>query len=196
MIYLFEYGGYSSSQTEDRIQGFFSIAQNPAKETFFPSAALLFRCSAMSPLASSATLNIAPKSVIAGTDTQGEWLSANGGKPFDILAACLRTRVAGTAALSSISRTKGSNANLSSVRIQRGANGAIYVATSAKAIAVAGFVGGQTVNAAGVSLTFPAFGDNFAGLTLASMDDKPITRSKRLLLTVVGKAENLVDSRN
>ena len=40
------------------------------------------------------------------------------------------------------------------------------------------------------TLTFPAFGNNFAAVTLTAMDGKPTAQSKRLLLTMAGKVEN------
>ncbi|MDR3710741.1 MAG: hypothetical protein P4L33_20775 [Capsulimonadaceae bacterium] len=191
MIYLFEYGGYSAKQPQDRIQGFFSVAQNPAKETFFPSAALIFRSNGMPPLASTTTLSVAPKSIDRAGDALNEWSVANGGRPEDLFAARLQTRVASKAALSSIARTKFSDANHSSVRIQRGGNGAIYVSSSDKAISAAGFFGGQTIELGPAAFAFPSFGNNFGAFTLVTLDGKPIASSNHELLTITGKAENL-----
>ena len=40
------------------------------------------------------------------------------------------------------------------------------------------------------TLTFPAFGNNFAAMTLTAMDQKPLNQSRHVLLTLVGKVEN------
>ena len=76
------------------------------------------------------------------------------------------------------------------VAVGKTSAGALYMANAPAAQAVAGFVGGQTVTLGQNTLTFPAFGNNFAAMTLTAMDQKPLAQSRRMLLTLVGKVEN------
>ena len=74
--------------------------------------------------------------------------------------------------------------------ISKTAAGAQYVAESPDSLTIVGFVGGQTVTTKAATFTFPAFGNNFAAVTLTPLDRKPLAQSHHLLLTLVGKVEN------
>ncbi|MDR3710506.1 MAG: hypothetical protein P4L33_19575 [Capsulimonadaceae bacterium] len=191
MVYPFDYGRYDAAQPRDRIQSYFAIAQNPAKEAFYPLAALLLRADEIAPLASTTTLNIAPSAIEAAGDASREWTSANGGKPVDLLASRIQARVAPDAVASTLTVQTDKRASTSSVTVQRNSAGAVYVAQGRAAVTATGFVGGQTINMGPATITFPSFGNNFASLMLVSLDAKPLAVSSRLLLAITGKAENL-----
>lgn len=191
MIYAFEYGQYASNATLDHIQGFFEIAQNPAKEAFFPSAALIMREAEISPLGAAMSLKIAPGSVASAASVSGEWQTANGGKPFNLLSARFEASIAPGAHASKIVQHRAKRAGGASARIVSGSAGAIYAAHGKAAVVAAGFLGGQSVDEGEVSITCPEFGDNFAAMTLVSIDREPLTTSRRILLTIVGRAANV-----
>jgi hypothetical protein len=191
MVFPFEYGRYDGTQPRDRIQSFFAVAQNPAKETFFPTAALILRAGAISPLKTAMTLNIAPASIEAGADTTKEWTEANHGKPIDLLSARIQSRVASNASTSKITVDAPPGPAGSIARVIKNTSGAIYTVQGEDAVAATGFIGGQTTRLGAATFAIPTFGNNFAALTLASVDLLPIPKSKRMLLTIVGRADNL-----
>jgi hypothetical protein len=94
MICPFAANSYGSGEPHDRIQGFFELMPNPAKDPFFPSAALIFRAGGIAPLASITTLRVAASSVNTAVSAEREWSAANGGKPVDLLTARLQCRLA------------------------------------------------------------------------------------------------------
>jgi hypothetical protein len=61
---------------------------------------------------------------------------------------------------------------------------------SARAISIAGFVGGQKVQTKDAIFQFGTTPTNFASLMVVPLDGKPIKESSRLLLTVIGRVEN------
>jgi len=77
------------------------------------------------------------------------------------------------------------------VRIVATPVGAEYLATGDRAVAATGFLGGQTVTLGQTVIAFPPFGDNFGAVTLTALDQQSIGQSKRMLLTITGKAANL-----
>ena len=76
------------------------------------------------------------------------------------------------------------------VTVGKSAGGPLYTGSAPAAQTFAGYVGGQTVTLGGSTLTFPAFGNNFAAMTLTAMDQKPLSLSRHNLLTLVGRVEN------
>ena len=67
---------------------------------------------------------------------------------------------------------------------------AMYLSKSPDAVCLVGYVGGQQFDADDLTANFPAFGNDFASVTLTTMDRKPIRSSGRMLLTLVRKVEN------
>jgi len=197
-LFEFDYGTYgaaASNGTEDspnsKIQGFFPLAPDPAKEAFLPSAALIFRLGELAPLASFETLHLSAYAPFLGEKAQDEWSMANGGTFPDYLGERLQMILDPRVPKSAILKVNGVGAKpASTITVTKTTSGSEYLATGDKAVAAAGFVGGQTVTLGSAVFQFPSFGDNFAGLTLASLDNISISHSKRLLLTLVGKAEN------
>jgi hypothetical protein len=54
-----------------------------------------------------------------------------------------------------------------------------------------GFLGGYVLTLGEMKLNVPAAGNNFSTIALSSLDSKPVPESNSLLLTAVGKAENI-----
>ena len=188
MIYLFDYGAYGADAANDRIQGFFAVGSNPAKMAFFPAAALLFRAGEMSPAAGTSVLSAGKagwRDVFAqGTpDAVHAWQA--GGRPPNFLNERLALSLTPSA-----SASQGTIQGATTLTTLKTAAGGQYIAESPGAVSVIGYVGGQTVTTRAATFTFPAFGNNFAALTLTPLDGKPLARSRHLLLTVVGKVEN------
>ncbi|MDR3710355.1 MAG: cellulase family glycosylhydrolase [Capsulimonadaceae bacterium] len=189
-IFQFDYGNYGTGRTLDRIQGFFTMQGNPAKEAFVPAAALIFRQGLIAPLSSKATLHV-PASFPYGIDMTTElWRKASDGKLPDLTANRIATVVDRTVTAPKLVRSTGP-ASATSVKAVSSPAGSQYLAVGSAASAAAGFFGGEQVDLGTAKLTFPEFGNNFAALTLTTLDAKPLGQSSHLLLTITGKAENL-----
>jgi hypothetical protein len=81
-------------------------------------------------------------------------------------------------------------ARLPSAHLEMRNGKALYTCNSPSALCLVGFAGGQKVVLTGSVVTFPTFGNDFAAVTLTTMDGAPFESSKRILLTLVGKVEN------
>ncbi|HEY3330875.1 MAG TPA: cellulase family glycosylhydrolase [Capsulimonadaceae bacterium] len=189
-IFPYSFGNYGGSKPRDLIAGMFDHQANPAKEPFYPSAALMFRLGLIAPSTTVSTLRVPTSAAASLGSMQDLWRQSNSSKLPDLFAAAYQMAIddKATAPVLATGTAKGATSPVSAV----GAPGASrYVAVGDAAIALTGYLGGQTINAGPVSFTFPAFGNNFGALTLVATDGKPVAKSARLLLTIVGKAQNL-----
>ena len=184
MIYLFDYGDYGEGASNDKINGYFGISSDPAKTAFLPAAALIFRAGELAP-ADDPSVLLLPAGTPQDSSMGAAWKSYGSLMLSDRMAVQMTT-AAHNHFITSVSGRMAP----SSVRVTKTAAGDGYLAVSPSAQSVTGYVGGQSVTLGRNTLTFPAFGNNFAATTLTAMDRKPLAESRRLLLTLVGKVEN------
>jgi hypothetical protein len=183
-IYLFDYGDYGAGVSNDQINGYFGVSSNPAKMAFLPAAAMIFRAEGIPVGADATILSLTAAQLRNGTTAQSVWNSAKNAAPsmfdrrFAVQQGGLKTSDAVKAP------------GLSPLRISGSAKDAQYVVDSAGAASIVGYVGGQTIGMTSGAMTFPAFGNNFAAVTLTPMDQKSLAQSHHLLLTLAGKVEN------
>ncbi len=189
MIYLFDYGDYGTGAQNDKINGYFGITSDPAKTAFLPAAALIFRAEGVLPAGNGVSLRLPSQAL--ETRMGAFWEAA----PPDQNVAIFQRSISVSRALS-LAQTQSAWMVRASVRsaprslsVSKTAGGR-YLATSPSAQSIVGYVGGQTVTLGQNTLIFPAFGNNFAAVTLTAMDQKPIAQSRKMLLTLVGKVEN------
>ena len=183
MIYLFDYGEYGAGVSNDKINGFFGINSDPAKTAFLPAAAMIFRAGRFAPADDPRVL------LMPGTppdSSMGAAWEAQGSPLFSQRMAVKTTAAAHTQVMFSVLGRMAP----SSIRSVKTPAGGMYLADAADTQSVVGFVGGQRVTLGANALTFPAFGNQFAAVTLTAMDRRPLADSRRLLLTLVGKVEN------
>jgi hypothetical protein len=183
-IYTFAYAGYGTGKPADRIQGFFDQGSHPGKWAFNPSAALILRQGLVDPLTSVRNVPL-PEDTHGDVWTTGELWGPD--KPN-----VLSTRVG---ILPFWTKPAPAPANHSSIapKLLTAPNGPVYLLDAPKALVATGFLGGTTVGGSGFQLvlpTFPEGGNNFASMTLVPLDGKPLAGSSRLLLTILGRAEN------
>jgi hypothetical protein len=188
-IFQFDFGDYGVNRSNDRLQGFFSLRGNPAKEGLLPAVALIFRTSTIAPATSRQTLRLPATAASSTRDIMTWWRNANGGRTPDLLASRFESLVDPKAKTASITKSTAPGP-LSLLRAVKSTSGSQFIAEGAGAVTGAGYVGGQTIRSGAVALTFPEFGNNFAAYAVNALDGKPLTQSTRLLLTLVGKAEN------
>ncbi len=183
-IYLFDYGAYGTGIQNDKINNYFGIGSDPAKTAFLPAAAMIFRGREIIS-ASVSTLDLSQPQLLQ-SHAGLLWQNASGGNPPNILSNAIQIEQAKQEfSDASTSRHRGSPLRLVTTPVS-----AEYTAVSPAAQSITGYVGGQTVTLGANTLTFPAFGNNFAAVTLTAMDRKPTAQSQKLLLTLAGKVEN------
>lgn len=187
-LYTFSYAAYGPEAPADRIQGFFDQSSHPAKWAFNPAAALVFRTGLLEPLPADVTLKL-PPDVHGWLWTFGDGWGAAGAMPSPLshrLAVSL-DRETTTPTMHRQARS----AAVTPLRTQLTSRGGVVVLDAPKVAAMTGFVGGTEVSAGGFTFHFDDFGNGFASLMLVPLDGQELTESGRMLLTVVGRAENL-----
>lgn len=190
-VYLHEYGtfGRDNARDNDRIAAYFVIGSNPAKWAFLPTAARLFRAGLVGPAPGglSRLLPAQLDGALVGKSVASLWTAdtrLGPADPFRQPLALVLSKPANPPANPTATVLNVTN---------RGDNKrAAYSVDAPGAKIVAGFVGGQTVTLGGGSFTFAAntTANNFAVLTLAALDDKPLASSSKFLLTLAARVEN------
>jgi hypothetical protein len=56
--------------------------------------------------------------------------------------------------------------------------------------AAVGYIGGASIDAGALHVSCERFGRDFASVTAVALDEKPLPESARVLVTIVGRAEN------
>ncbi|MEL7238763.1 MAG: hypothetical protein AAGK78_07860, partial [Planctomycetota bacterium] len=67
----------------------------------------------------------------------------------------------------------------------------VYTALGEKAVVATGFLGGKSLDLGDFKLDVAANGFDFGSFTAVALDDMPLAESERVLLTYVGRAQNL-----
>jgi hypothetical protein len=196
-IYLFDYHDAADRWDSDRIRNFFSIHSNPAKMTLLPAAATMFLRGDLGPAPEETRLEIPQQSVIEllarnGPDIGSAW-NATGG----VWPEALRRRVSVAFAPDgkgppSVTRRRASESGGKSGLSWRGVgtDQALFTADSPHSKLVVGLLGGQKVALDGWRVEVTGKPPAFAALALTAKEDRPIARSRSLLLTAVGRVEN------
>ena len=187
MIYLFDYGDYGAGVQNDKINGYFGISSDPAKTAFLPAAAMIFRAGELAPADDPSVLLLPARTAQDGS--MGAAWKAQGPLLFSQRLAVKTTALTRPGKPMALTSERGRMAS-SSISSVKTASGSQYLAVSPNAQSIVGYIGGQIVTLGRNTLAFPAFGNNFAAATLTAMDQKPLTRSRKMLLTLAGKVEN------
>ncbi len=190
-IYPFALASYGAREQGGKIEGFFDHHHHPAKWSFFPAAALFFRGGRIPALTASATIRLASPVLHQAHFADELWNRLIPEGPHGYLTTRLE--------ISSDLLKPGEPARLErqgqpspgAARVVATAQGTAFVVDAPQAAAIVGHVGGDTVRAGAVSIAAPRFGRDFAALTAVSLDQQPIATSRHVLLTLVGRAENV-----
>ncbi len=206
-VYVFDYHS-SGPYDRDFYQGFFSIDSQPVKMATSPAAALLFRRPTRGlpgdvwPARDAVTLTL-PR------DTFWNEVASNGGPPSAApavntwqnafasrtapLAGKVYTRF-GNAIFPIASRVELSTAKQYSSdtkQIEWKRDPGLYTLNSPRSKLAIGFLGGREINLDELRIAAPKSRNNFAAISLSSLDGEPVPSSHRLLLTAAGRAENV-----
>jgi hypothetical protein len=205
-VFFFDYGS-TNAQDNDKIASFFTHTVHPAKWAFLPSMARLWLSGALAPAPSSQVL-VVPPARLAQAVSEGYgvsygssfWKASSGQNDFAARSlwekrSAIRFDAAApsTALVESAANAGASN---SSIQWDSGStangtpSGGVWRFACPTAAGAAGFLGGSSTQAGGVAFKVAPSARNFASLTVAALDAKPLARSRSLLLTAIDKAEN------
>lgn len=192
-IYSFEYGSIVNKDHRNRIAGFFDHGSHPAKIAFYPAAAMLFRQGLIPSLQSQRALQMPEKSFEIFNHVDEAWSKTDpDGKPIRYLTAQsgMEFSPQKSVAQPQMQNMTASQKQVAVLQVRSVHGGGIFVTASDHAIVVVGQIGEQKIQAGHLNIDCKKFEKNFAAMTLTAMDQKPITKSKSMLLTVVAQARN------
>ena len=185
IIYSFDYGSYGAGEPNNKVQGFFAVGSDPSKAAFFPAAAMLFRHGLIPRASGETVLVLMPKPYEVSKTAYAAWADL-GGIP-DLFQNRIAIRVAGPdVPVKMPTPPKGKE----TVRLLDAGTGKVYVADAPAAKVAVGNLGGKVTNLGVAQFAVRHFGNDFATVTLTACDSQPLQKSKRSLLTVVGRIEN------
>lgn len=192
-IYSFEYGPWNQPANQNRIATFFDHGSHPGKITFYPAATMLFRQGLLEPLKNAVTLEL-PKQPYDQYELPGSaWENVDADiTPENVFAVKRGMHLDQLPAGEKAKLTPHTAASMTfnEPQIRKVNDGGIFIAQSDKAQVAVGMIGDKQVDLNQMSLHFKAFEKNFGALTLTSMDEKPITNSSSILLTLVTQTRN------
>ncbi len=189
-VYVFAHGNWTDEGNVGKINRFFDNGFDPAKFCFAPAAAIIFRNNLIPELRQTQTLTLtlqarpweAASSVGA---IWGEQLNAK----INPLGARYSV-VIGDGPSNSVMPNISVPADPQRVRIQTRPAGPVFIAANENALVFTGFIGGQTFDTPAGKVVIDTFGGNFGSFMLVPMDQQPLETSKRMLLTIMSRAEN------
>ncbi len=167
----------------DRFSGFFDNTRNPSKFAFNPSMARVFRKGLIEPAGPLAKLDIGDKPWEVSQYANGFWQKKMPDAPSYLTHRLGLVRVPFKDSVPEDAAGK--------ITIERATNGAVFASQSDQAIVLTGFMGDGKLQAGGLSLNVGPMPDHFGSFTLVTLDDQPIARSRKLLITAGGRSENV-----
>jgi hypothetical protein len=198
-VFLFSYGatnGGTAQNPRDKITGFFDVDAHPAKWAFLPAMAQVWLRGYLSPAPQTQVLAIPTTQVaplVAARTEYGFWQAALGQgaiSNFDIWSRRSALRFDATITAPALAREERALAKGDTSRVEWRPQDGVWSFSAPGTFGAVGFLGGKTSQSTEASFEVAPNARNFAALTLAAMDGKPLIYSRSLLLTAVDKAEN------
>jgi hypothetical protein len=196
---------FDSPYEKGRIDNFFSSAGHPLKQIFVPAAAVIFRMGAVKPGSKRVTLGL-PDNAVAGelmktgestgfrvTNINNIWSREGSDNALTILRPISVNTKAGELKLSEqVTVPAGpwvSETGEITWDTRDSINAVFKVNAPASRIAI-GYIGGRTIDLGSVSIQMDTTKNNWAAITLTSLDGKPVEVSSKVLLIAAGRVEN------
>jgi hypothetical protein len=182
---------HSSQVPIDRISGAFETFNDPARFGLFPNAALIFRRGDLKPATQTVGVAI-PLDLAASAASPTPWASS----AYGALVETQRIESVLAAAPTGYDRVVRPSDKITAEALRRAEGGRIWRDVNRKVGAIdtplsqavyGALSEAGELSTADMRVTSPS---RFGTIALGSLTDAPITRSERLLLTAVGRAEN------
>ncbi len=190
---------------EGKINGFFSSSGHPMKQVFLPIGAVMFRMNGVKQGQTMVQLNIPEREVLNQLVKHGDLLRLHGSNMDKIWE-----EAGGSYALPVMNpfevKFGGETLNLSTKIPEQsgpwqGETGEIiwnntdslnatFLVNSPYVKSAVGYIGGKTIDLGEIAVKMDSTPYNWASISLAALDGKPINGSSKMLLVVAGRAEN------
>ena len=190
-IFQFTYGSSDAAYQSDKITGYFDLAADAGQMVFAPVAAMMLRAGAVLPAQSESILDV-PKGVIpellaSGTGRMDSLFADAGAAPDLFTNSRLAVRVVDGDGAPKLEGPKQASASQFTWRPD-GRDEATILGPGAAA--VAGRIGGRTVQVGPLSIALQPTERNFATVGLVALDGQPLEQSSKLLLVISGAVVN------
>lgn len=189
-IFTFDQVGTGEENDTGAIRTFFDQSHHPAKWGFGPFATRVFRQGLVPPPESRRELFVKAPLMAEANHVDVLWLKTQTGGDLGFLTDRLSVN---ENLLPSDQRShveQHGNSRLTAVRLQQVARGVVYLADLQGASTLVGFVGGSEVSTGGLKVHCDEFGLNFAAVGAVALDEQPLARASRVLVTLAARAEN------
>jgi len=187
-VYVFSHGGWSEEAHIGTVGGFFDNSYDPAKFCFAPAAAILFRNNLIPELRQTQTLTLQARPWEAAGSVGAIW--AEQLKAAINPLGARYSVVIGNGPVSAAVPNISIPADPQRVRIETRPAGPVFIAANENAVVFTGFIGGQTFDTPAGKVVIDTFEGNFGSFMLVGMDKQPLASSKRMLLTILSRAES------
>jgi hypothetical protein len=187
-IFVFDLGSFGARNKDSRISSFFDQINHPAKWSLAPFATRVFREALFTPATRIVELKPAKPVWSDGLHFDSLWTKLNPDAPFDFLNTRLQVQEqpgGDTGSLVTIGSSDSAPAQVLNAR-----QGKVLAASADRAAFLTGFIGGDSTAAGPLNVSCPRFGRDFGTITAISLDGLSLPKSKRVLITVVARAEN------
>ncbi|MEN6547862.1 MAG: carbohydrate binding domain-containing protein [Armatimonadia bacterium] len=197
-IFQFDYGSTPADWTTARVQGYFQMVTDPAPVAFFPVAANLFIRGDMSPARGLAVLWV-PGSEVANLlaedlkDSDRVWTKYDVPRETSITRRiALQWTKAKDITADRVKVPEGNQQQSDTGQLlwRGGQDDSLYRVDTPKTKVALGHIAGQTLKIGDLAFDLGPTSNRWAAVALTSMDDLPLTQSKRMLLVVMSRVEN------
>lgn len=187
-FYAFDLGAYGVRNPDGRITGYFDQINHPAKGGLAPWATRVFR-EGLIPAATEVA-ELRPGRPVWGEAMHFDmlWAKLNPDAAFDFLDCRLQVNDRPTASAATLVRSGERDA--APARVVQAAQGKVLVAAAPRVAVATGFLGGTTVEAGALRVECARFGKDFATVAAVALDAATLAEARRVLVTVVARAEN------
>jgi hypothetical protein len=192
IIYPFCIGAYGAANRDGKLVDFFDQLHHPAKWGQSPFAAAVFRRELVAPAPAAAELQLGSPVWAEQPHADVLWhqLIPQGSLDFLNVRYAVSDRPGAAGAKATLSRRTAATETSAPVFLQQASRGRVWIVRTDRAAAVVGFVGGSKVDAGPLHLAVEPFGRDFASVNAFALDEQPLRESRRILVTVVGRAGN------
>ena len=187
-VYAFDLGAYGTRNPDGRITSYFDQINHPAKWSLAPFATRVFRAGLVPPADDIAELRPGNPVWAEAMHLDMLWAKFNPDKPFDFLNCRLQVNDRPAAAKTTLVRS--GSLDTPPAQIVQAPQGQVLTAVAPQAAVATGFLGGANVVAGPLHVACPRFGRDFATVAAVALDGRSLATSKRVLVTVVARAEN------
>ncbi len=189
-VYPFAIAEYGSRNPDGALSNFFDQINHPAKWAFAPFATRVFRRGLVAPAESSAVLHLASPVWQEQPHADLLWRKLLPAGPIPFLDQRLGVSDRHAAADTQARVAREGNVRPGPVSVIDGDAGRLYIVAAPAAAAIVGAIGGASADAGALHVTCRDFGRGFAAITAIALDDAPLARSARVLVTLAARGEN------